>query len=124
MVQGIGADIVSLQRIEQSVKTSGKVFLDKVFTKWEQERGQSHPRPIAYYAVTFAGKEAIFKLFRIGWETGVKLTEIEIKDGPHGEPLPVLSGKFAEIAKERGISSVLVSLSFENEYAIGVATMQ
>jgi holo-[acyl-carrier protein] synthase len=124
MVQGIGIDIVKLERIEQSINLSGKVFLDKVFTQWEQERGQTHPRPTAYFALTFAGKEAIFKLFHIGWETGVKLTEIEIKDGPHGEPIPTLSGNFARIAKERGITSVLISLSYEDEYAVAVATMQ
>lgn len=124
MLKGLGVDIVSLKRIERSVESSGKIFLDKVFTEWEQKRAQSHPRPIAYYALTFAGKEAIFKLFHIGWETGVKLNEIEIKDGPHGEPIPELSGRFAEIAKERGVTTVLISLSYEDEYAIGVAAMQ
>jgi holo-[acyl-carrier protein] synthase len=123
MVKGLGVDIVSLDRIERSIQNSGKVFLDKVFTKWEQERAHSHPRPVAYYALTFAGKEAIFKLFHIGWETGVELHEIEIRDGPHGEPIPVLSGKFAEIARERGITEILVSLSYEETYAVGVATM-
>ncbi len=124
MLKGLGVDIVSLDRIEQSIRNSGKVFLDKVFTEWEQERAQSHPRPTAYYALTFAGKEAIFKLFHFGWDSGVELNEIEIGDGPYGEPIPVLSGRFAEIARERGVTEILLSLSYEEEYAVGVAAMQ
>lgn len=77
MLKGLGVDIVSLKRIERSIENSGKVFLDKVFTDWEQEQAKNHPRPSAYLAVTFAGKEAIFKLFHIGWETGVKRQKIK-----------------------------------------------
>jgi holo-[acyl-carrier protein] synthase len=124
MLKGLGVDIVSLDRIESSIRNSGSVFLNKVFTPWEQERAQSHPRPVAYYALTFAAKEAIFKLFHFGWDSGVELNEIEIKDGPYGEPIPVLSGRFAEIARERGVTEVLLSLSYEEEYAVGVAAMQ
>jgi holo-[acyl-carrier protein] synthase len=124
MLKGLGVDIVSLKRIERSIENSGKVFLDKVFTEWEQERAKNHPRPSAYFALTFAGKEAIFKLFHIGWETGVKMNEIEIRDGPHGEPIPELSGTFAEIARQKNVTEILLSLSYEDEYAIGVAAMQ
>ena len=123
MVLGIGIDIVSITRVKNSVENSGKVFLDKVFTPWEQRRAESHPDPGSYFAMTFAAKEAIFKCFGIGWQSGVKLTEIEIRDGKFGEPVPVLTGAFAEIAQERGATKVLLSLSYETEYAVGTATL-
>ncbi|MFC2044562.1 holo-ACP synthase [Chloroflexota bacterium] len=123
MVLGIGVDIVSIARVKNAVEGSGKVFLDKVFTSWEQERAKSHLNSIAYFAVTFAAKEAIFKCFGIGWETGVKLTEIEVRDGEFGEPVPVLTGTFARLAQERGVTRVLLSLSYETEYAVGIATV-
>lgn len=78
---------------------------------------------MAYLAMTFAAKEAIFKTFGIGWETGVQFKEIEIRDGESGEPIPVLSGRFAQIAAERGASRVLLSLSYDGEYAVGMATL-
>ena len=90
---------------------------------WEQQRAESHPNPVAYFAITFAAKEAIFKCFGIGWESGVKLTEIEIRDGEFGEPIPLLTGTFAELARERGVTKVLLSLSYETDYAVGSAVL-
>ena len=120
---GVGVDIIKISRIRDAVENSGKVFLDEVFTEWEQKRAQSHHDSAAYLAMTFAGKEAIFKCFGIGWETGVKLREIEIRDGDFGEPCPILSGKFASLAGERGVARALLSLSYDTEYAIGSACL-
>jgi holo-[acyl-carrier protein] synthase len=123
MVIGVGVDIITLSRMRDILETSGKVFMDKVFTPWEQQRAETHPNRVAYLAMTFAAKEAIFKTFGIGWETGVQFKEIEIREGEHGEPIPVLTGRFAELASERGVSRVLLSLSFDGDYAVGVATL-
>ncbi|MFZ3150826.1 MAG: holo-ACP synthase [Anaerolineaceae bacterium] len=121
---GIGVDIIALNRIRDAIETSGDVFLNKIFTKREIERSKSHSCPDAYFAMLFAGKEAIFKLFHIGWETGVKLNEIEIREGPNGEPLPVLTGTFAKIVKEKNVTELVISLSSDTDYAIGVASMK
>jgi phosphopantetheine--protein transferase-like protein len=105
------------------LETGGKVFMDKVFTPREQERAETHPERVAYLAMIFAAKEAIFKTFGIGWETGVQFKEIEVRDGEHGEPIPVLTGRFAELASERNVSRVLLSLSYDGDYAVAVATL-
>src|SRR4030042_3399577 len=118
----MGVDIVSITRVKNALETSGNAFKRMVFTPAEQQCAESHPDPIAYFAMIFAAKEAIFKCFGIGWETGVKLTEIEIRDGDFGEPIPVLTGAFAELAQERGATKMLLSLSYETEYAVGTAT--
>lgn len=123
MILGVGVDIVCINRVKDAIENTGKVFLDKVFTPWEQQRAEMHPNPVAYLAMTFAAKEAIFKTFGIGWETDVQLKEIEIRDGQFGEPIPVLTGRFAQIASERGASKVLLSLSYDGEYAVGMATL-
>ncbi len=81
------------------------------------------PDRVAYLAMIFAAKEAIFKTFGIGWETGVQFKEIEVRDGEHGEPIPVLTGRFAELASERDVSRVLLSLSYDGDYAVAVATL-
>jgi holo-[acyl-carrier protein] synthase len=120
---GIGIDIIKISRIRDAVENSGKIFLNEVFTEYEQKRAESHPDSAAYLAMTFAAKEAIFKCFGIGWETGVKLKEIEIRDGAFGEPDPVLNGRFASIAGERGVAKVLLSLSYDTDYAVGSASL-
>ncbi len=123
MLLGVGVDIIKISRIRDALENSGKVFLDEVFTEWEQKRAQSHHDSAAYLSMTFAGKEAIFKCFGIGWETGVKLREIEIREGDFGEPCPTLSGKFASLASVRGVAKALLSLSYDADYAIGVASL-
>jgi phosphopantetheine--protein transferase-like protein len=123
MVLGMGVDIIGIARMKNSVEGSGKIFLDAVFTPWEQEQAGTHPQPIAYYAMLFAAKEAIFKCFGIGWESGVKLVEIEVREGGFGEPLPHLTGVFAELARERGAKKVLLSLSYETDYAVATAIL-
>jgi holo-[acyl-carrier protein] synthase len=120
---GLGVDIITISRVRDILETSGRVFLDKVYTPWEQERAENHPDRSAYLAVTFAAKEAIFKTFGIGWETGVQFREIEVRDGPFGEPVPVLSGRFAELAAERGVTRVLLSLSYDGDFALAVAAL-
>ena len=123
MAIGLGVDIISIGRMRDVLETGGKVFMDKVFTPWEQRRAETHPDRVAYLAMTFAAKEAIFKTFGIGWETGVQFKEIEVREGEHGEPIPVLTGRFAELASERRVSRVLLSLSYDGDYVIGVATL-
>jgi len=120
---GLGVDIITISRMRDVLETGGKVFMDKVFTPEEQERAETHPDRVTYLAMVFAAKEAIFKTFGIGWETGVQFREIEVLDGEHGEPIPVLTGRFAELASERGVSHVLLSLSFDGDYAVAVASL-
>ena len=123
MTLGVGVDVISISRMRDVLDSTGKVFMDKVFTPWEQQRAEAHPDTAAYAAMTFAAKEAIFKTFGIGWHFGVKMTEIEVQDGNYGEPTPVLSGRFAELAAERGVSRVLLSLSYDGDYAIAMAAL-
>jgi holo-[acyl-carrier protein] synthase len=120
---GVGVDIIAISRMRDILETSGKVFMNKVFTPYEQERSEKHPDRVAYLAMTFAAKEAIFKTFGIGWETGVQLEEIEVRDGEWGEPIPVLTGRFQELASERGATRVLLSLSYDGDYAMAVANL-
>jgi len=122
-IKGIGIDIISISRMEDAIENAGTYFLNRVFTPWEQENSEKHGGLFTYYAVRFAGKEAIFKAFGTNWSTGIEFTEIEIREGRFGEPTPVLSGRFAEMAEERGTNSVLLSLSYDGDYAIALATL-
>ncbi|MFA7249817.1 MAG: holo-ACP synthase [Dehalococcoidia bacterium] len=118
---GIGVDIIAISRMRDAIDASGQVFMDKVFTSAEQARARTHPSPAAYLAMTFAAKEAVFKTLGTGWDGGGQFSEIEIRDGVHGEPLPVLSGSLAEAARERGVTQILVSLSNDGDFAVAAA---
>ena len=120
---GIGVDIISINRIKGTVENAGKVFLDKVFTKSEQQTLERRQGSMTYLAMVFAAKEAIVKSFATGPENNMNWTDIEIKYGEHGEPTAVLKGAFGEMASQRGVSKVLLSLSNDGDFAIAMATI-
>ncbi len=117
----IGVDVILLRRMRDALETTGKVFVDHVFTQREQEAAARHADRIAYFATRFAAKEAVFKTLGIDW-TGVAYTDIEIVEGPHGEPCIVLHGRLADLAAERH-TRVAVSVSYDGGEAIGVALL-
>jgi holo-[acyl-carrier protein] synthase len=123
MTFGIGVDIIAISRMRDVLETSGGAFEKRIYTAYELQRATTHQDRTTYLAMIFAAKEAIFKTFGTGWETGVQFGEIDVRDGEFGQPLPVLSGRFAELMAERGATSVLLSLSFDGDYAIAMATL-
>jgi holo-[acyl-carrier protein] synthase len=124
MTLGVGVDIIAISRMREIVDGSGrKAFFRKVFTPGEIERSEAHPDQTVYLAKTFAAKEAIFKTFSIDWDTGVQFHEIDVQDGQFGEPVAVLSGRFAELAAERHAARVHLSISYDGDYAIAMAVL-
>ncbi|MFC2024384.1 holo-ACP synthase [Chloroflexota bacterium] len=123
VVFGLGVDIISTRKVRDAIETAGKPFLDEVYTPQEQWQAKVHPNPLNYLAMIFAAKEAIFKTFAIGWETGVELTEIDIITGESGEPIPLLKGTFRDLVSKRGATKVSLSLSCDNEFALAVAML-
>jgi holo-[acyl-carrier protein] synthase len=122
MVIGVGTDILSVARLHDILENQSGSFMNKVFTENERAQADASGDPLSYFATRFAGKEAVFKCFNIHGDA--RLSEIEIIDGETGQPQVTLRGKFVEIAKEKGITDVRISLSYENEYAIAFAVAQ
>ncbi len=118
---GVGVDVVSLGRMRDALATSGDAFVRRTFSAYERERASRHADPTAYLATRFAAKEAVFKTLGIGWDSGVELSQVEVRDGEHGEPTAALHGRFAEVAAERGVVRILLSLSSDGDIATAVA---
>ena len=122
MIVGVGTDILSMERFHGVQGADGDVFLEKLFTPDERRQAYESPDPTSYFATRFAGKEAVFKCF--GIHGNVRLSEIEILDGETGQPTVALLGQFAKIAREKGVTTVHISLSYENDYAIAFAVAE
>lgn len=118
---GVGVDVVSLARMRDVLETSGEPLVRRMFSDYERERAARYPDPTAYLATRFAAKEAVFKTLGIGWESGVEFAQVEIRDGEHGEPSAMLHGRFADVATERGVARILVSLSSDGDIATAIA---
>lgn len=110
----IGIDIITLRRMRDAVDVTGTLFLDKVFTRGEQAGASDAPDRIAYFATRFAAKEAVFKA--LSDPRGFEYTDIEIEDGPHGEPVARLHGRLAE-----RVGHVAVSVGYDGASALAVA---
>jgi phosphopantetheine--protein transferase-like protein len=119
MVIGIGTDILKIERIRNGL-TGGESFLNRSFTEKERELARQRSDPALFFATRFAGKEAVFKCF--GVDGGdIRLNEIEILEADTGQPQVTLLGKILDIASQKGIRNVRISLSYDSEYAVAFA---
>jgi phosphopantetheine--protein transferase-like protein len=121
MVYGIGVDIVSRNRVHEALKRNEKAFLKFVFTRKEIEYAYKCQDAVSHLSVFFAAKEAVLKTFGTGWKGGVRLTDIEVLHTSSGKPEINLLGNAKKIAQSLSVTKVLISLSFEDSYAIAYA---
>ncbi len=120
---GIGVDIVNVNRIADTIERSGDIFLRRVFSAAEIARGRQSDGPAAFFATAFAAKEAVFKALTLSWEPGVDFRNIEVSRGAAGEPLVALSGQVETIARARGCTRIMLSLSYESDSAIALVVL-
>lgn len=115
-----GTDIVSVERIKNSIEELGDTFIKRIYTDEEIEYCESK-RMCKYqsYAARFAAKEAVYKAFSPETMDEITWHDAEIMKRPNGKPVMKLNGKLAEIAEERGLiaENIDVSLSHDEVYA-------
>ncbi|MBN2269703.1 MAG: holo-ACP synthase [Sedimentisphaerales bacterium] len=116
-----GIDLVDCPRIAQMAERHGERFIDRVFTKAEQEYAKSTKNEIEKLAGRFAAKEAILKLMGTGWRGKIAWTDIEVVNNAMGQPEVILAGEVKEIAEKLGISHVSVSITHTANFAIASA---
>lgn len=121
-ILGHGIDIVETGRIREMVERHGAHFLDRVFTKGEQEyAGRNPKRYYEHLAGRFAAKEAVLKVLGTGWRGGIAWTDVEVVRDPSGQPRIVLSGECARVAGEIGICRWHLSISHIETHATASA---
>ena len=119
MIVGIGTDLADIRRIRQLVQRFGANFLDRVYTRSEQQEAGRRHDPAAYYAGRWAIKEALSKALGCGIGSRCAFTDIETTDSPIGKPDITLSGEAAKTFARSGGKNLFVSISHEANYAIG-----
>ena len=107
MIEGIGIDVVDIQRFQESLeRTPG--LLDKLFTVNEKELSLSS------LAVRFAAKEALYKA--LSPTHGLSWHEAEIISQPNGKPEFLFRGQIADL-----IDGAQVHLSLSHDAGIASA---
>jgi holo-[acyl-carrier protein] synthase len=116
----VGADVVSVQQVEESVAQFGSRYLERVYTQHELESSVGRP-PVraASLAARFAAKEATFKVLRpVGHQPDWR--SVEVRRHPSGWCTMALSGHAAVLADQAGIAELAVSLTHEGDIAAAV----
>lgn len=124
MIAGIGTDLVSIARVADLLARRGDAALRRFFTPAEVARCMGARAPHESFAARFAAKEAFFKAMGTGWGLGGRWTEVEVVSAPSGAPSIRLSGRAAELAAERGIGRVHLSLTHSDEVAAAFVVLE
>ena len=116
----VGADVVSVHQVEESVARFGSRYLERVYTPHELESSTGRsPVRAASLAARFAAKEATIKVLRpVGHQPDWRSVEVRRDSG--GWCTMALSGHAAALADEAGIAELAVSLTHEGDVAAAV----
>jgi holo-[acyl-carrier protein] synthase len=123
-VLGIGIDLVENARIQHSIERFGERFLHRVFTSGEIAYCQSMKFPERHFAARFAAKEALSKAFGTGIGNAMGWKEIDVRKKSSGEPYVVLGGHAKELADERNVLAVWITLSHTEHHAVATIVLE
>jgi holo-[acyl-carrier protein] synthase len=97
--------------------------MERVYTANEIAYCQRKKNVWQSFAARFAAKEAVSKALGTGIGP-VGLMEIEILNTENGQPVVVLHGKALQLAADRNIQRVHISLSHSEAYAMATAVLE
>ena len=119
MIIGLGTDIADIARVADVYDSTGDGFVDRILTETEKTKIPRNPKLIpAYLAKRFAVKEAAAKALGTGITGGVSFLDFTTIHNEVGAPTLVVTGKAAELAQQKNITSWHVSISDEAAYAV------
>lgn len=121
MIQGLGTDIIEIERIKANIDRYGLRFLDRIFTAKEQWYCLTKKESAVHFAGRFAAKEAVAKALGSGFSGGLSWLDIEIINDEKGKPVVHLSQKIT--ANLAGLD-VIISISHCRDYATATAILQ
>ena len=121
MIIGVGTDLIRVSRVRKLADRFPGRIGKKVFTTGELQYCLKKNDAAVSLAGRFAAKEAVMKALGTGWRSGVRFIDIEIVRAESGRPSIVLHGKVAEIARERGIATVHISITHDGDIASATA---
>ena len=115
-------DIVEVARVEKAI--TREHFVQRVYTPAEIAYCRSRGKQAGQsFAARFAAKEAVLKAFGTGLRGG-NLTDIEILPDDSGCPRVYLRGYFADLACDKGVNNIWLSLTHTREYGAAQCVME
>jgi holo-[acyl-carrier protein] synthase len=124
MIFGIGLDLVEVARIQESLQKFGERFQKRVFTETERSYCNALPHPSLHFAARFAAKEAYLKALGTGLSSSISWKDVGVENLPSGKPELKVTGRALELASERGVREMHLSLSHTSNHAAAVVVLE
>ena len=113
---GIGTDIVSVDRIKNSLKN--KNFINRIFSKKEIQKCKKINNSNNCFAKRFAAKEAFSKAMGTGFRGEINLQAISVKHDEMGKPSFDFNNNINDILIKQKITCQHLSISDEKNIAV------
>jgi holo-[acyl-carrier protein] synthase len=124
MIVGVGVDIAETKRFENLYSRYGERIARRILTESEQVEFGRRNNPASYLATRFAAKEAAAKALGTGFGCGVSYKSIEIKNNNQGKPMLKFINSALELARQKQVENVFVSLSDEKHYVVAMVILE
>jgi len=121
MIIGLGVDIEEVERVHRLTDQYKQRFLDKIFTRQEQDYCFGRARPYHHLAARFAAKEALSKALGTGWTGRFRWRDAEVIKDDQGKPFFQLHNNLLEEVKERNI---LLSISQASDHVMATVIIE
>lgn len=113
MILGTGIDVMDPRRLRRAAERTGDRILRRLFTDAELDECRRRRDPWPSLAARFAAKEAFVKALGLGLRQGLRWRQVEVASDELGSPELVLHDRAAELARERGVAALHLSLSHQ-----------
>ncbi len=115
IIEGIGTDIIEIERIKKSIEHHKDTFINRIFTSRERKYCEKFKNPYPHFAVRFAAKEAVAKALGTGINSKVNWLDIEICNEESGKPYVIY--------KKSNSKNIFLSISHSEKYAVAFAVI-
>ena len=124
MIQGIGTDIVSIDRIERVLERFGARFVHRILTPEERVRYERTRAKASHLAKRFAAKEAFSKAIGTGIHPPFNWHSITVGRDVRGKPLIHPSPEMQRHLESIGVVRAHISLTDDEDVAMAFVVLE
>jgi len=122
-IVGTGIDLARIERFRKFLEPGNKV-LERILTAQERDYVLQMKDPAPHIAARFAAKEAYFKALGTGLRDGLSWQQVAVLRDQLGCPSLQLSGRAAQMLRERGARATHLSYSHDGDYAVATVVLE
>jgi holo-[acyl-carrier protein] synthase len=124
LIQGIGTDIVAIERIAKTLDRFGSRFVNRILTPEERPRFERTKAKANHLAKRFAAKEAFSKAIGTGIRSPFGWHSVAVSRDARGKPGLIASPAMAEHLARIGVTASHISLTDDAGIAVAFVVLE